>query len=255
MPRLFWFDTMKSLTKIVAIGSFLSGLALACTSINSETTEDSFKVQLSKGVLIDYEVSRLETYFKNVKQHNGILVNIIGVSDSLFNKNKDYCLAYHKVKVSLNSLDTLVLNGRNVYEIQSNESLWSYDSGLKKLSIFRTLSYGINAWDNDGLTFCSSYFEPAYLELNDSIFGLANIHSNKIFEENFKNENFNFLEFGQNDAFVDSVVNCSEQNGEFYLTVERHYHESKREYSLVLRTEGSKIIAEYLKVSGMIYSP
>src|SRR5680860_1011708 len=150
---------MTRVTQILTIG--IAVLLTACSSTDKKTL--TFKEASGKAVLIGNNIEILDTELEKVMTlKEGSIVNLKGLSDSLIQKTDDYCDAFHYVKIITSSGDRIV-DGRNIYQISSTSQDTSFQYKTKKFDLKTTSFFGIGVSDDDGLTFCSKYFEPITL--------------------------------------------------------------------------------------------
>jgi len=167
-------------------------------------------------------------------------VAIVGVSDTLYNFTKDYCTAFHYIKIVLNNTDSLIVDGRNVFRTTDKLFDKTFDNG-ERIQFFRTAYYGTPVSDDDGLTFCGEPYQPAILITNTGFKGLVPIGENNSLGINRKM--FQFFELCDNDGFLDEVMNAVRTSKGIVLKIYREFQEGYTNYEVLLEktTEGYKV--------------
>ena len=167
-------------------------------------------------------------------------VAIVGVSDTLYNFTKDYCTAFHYIKIVLNNTDSLIVDGRNVFRTTDKLIDKTFDNG-ERIQFFRTAYYGTPVSDDDGLTFCGEPYQPAILITNTGFKGLVPIGENNSLGINRKM--FQFFELCDNDGFLDEVMNAVRTSKGIVLKIYREFQEGYTNYEVLLEktTEGYKV--------------
>lgn len=167
-------------------------------------------------------------------------VAIVGVSDTLYNFTKDYCTAFHYIKIVLNNTDSLIVDGRNVFRTTDKLIDKTFDNG-ERIQFFRTAYYGTPVSDDDGLTFCGEPYQPAILITNTGFKGLVPIGENNSLGINRKM--FRFFQLCDNDGFLDEVMNAVRTSKGIVLKIYREFQEGYTNYEVLLEktTEGYKV--------------
>jgi hypothetical protein len=177
----------------------------------------------------------------------GEIVDIIGVSDSLYNSSIEYCDGYHWVKVQDN--DTVsYIDGRRVYEIIESEQDTFFNYMGVKYWIKTTEFYGVGVADDEGLTGCSNYHQPVVMiDSRSDQPKLIEIIKNDVFEDVHWDVDFEFFDLLANDGAYDEIIKIEETQNGVLLTIRREYQEGTGEYQVRLFVNDSVNKAEYVK--------
>gem|GEM_PF-4622121 len=223
----------------------------------SELTDDitiSFSEVKGQAVIIGKEIIFKDKENKNTTDlKEGDIVQLKGLSDSLYQNSKDYCDASHHVKIGTNSGDRIV-DGRNVYKILDSDKGVSFTYKNRRYTIKTTEFFGIGVVDKDGLTFCSKYKEPVVLidEESDTP-KLINMVKNDIYKDIFGNSSFGYFELMNNDGACDDIQKIDEIEGGVILNIKRGFQEGWNEFQVKLTINGANYSAEYLNYGEVKY--
>lgn len=223
----------------------------------SELTDDttiSFSEVNGQAVIIGEEIIFKDEENKNPTDlKEGDIVELKGLSDSLYQNSKDYCDASHYVRVGTASGDRIV-DGRNVYKISDSDKGSSFTYKGRRYTIKTTEFFGIGVVDEDGLTFCSKYQEPVVLidEESDSP-KLINMVKNDIYKEIFGNGSFGYFELMNNDGASDDIQKIDEIEDGVILNIKRGFQEGWNEFQIKLTINESNSTAEYLNYGEVKY--
>ena len=103
----------------------------------------TFKGHKGRAVLIGEKIDVLDNELQSVMTLNeSSIVEILGLSDSLFQKTDDYCDAFRYVKIKTDSQNGII-DGRNVYQLTESQQDTSFNYNDKKIDIKTTSFFGI----------------------------------------------------------------------------------------------------------------
>jgi hypothetical protein len=181
------------------------------------------------------------------------IVEIIGISDSLFQNTVDKCRAFKYVKIRFGSQNGII-DGRNVHQITASEQDTSFYFKNKKFSICGTTYFGIGVSDDEGLTFCSNYHEPVVLIEGDSNQPkLIELVQNDISKKVTSNKVFKYFELMANDGAYDKIKKITPTNQGVILTIKREFQEGWNEYQVRLSLLEENYKAEYISYGKIKY--
>jgi len=221
---------------------------------SSEKETMSFQKINGRAILIGEKVDVLD---KNLQTKTTLkessIVEIVAISDSLFQKTKDYCDAFRYVKIKTESQNGLI-DGRNVYKLTDSEQDTSFNYKDNNFHITTTSFFGIGVSDDDGLTFCSKYYEPVVITNNQSNQPrLIKIIENDISKEASWNDDFGYLELMANDGAYDKITKIEQFENGIILTIKREFQEGWNEYEVQLNLSEEHCEAEYLSYGEIKY--
>jgi hypothetical protein len=214
----------------------------------------TFKGHKGRAVLIGENIDVLDNELQSVTTLNeSSIVEIVGLSDSLFQKTDDYCDAFRYVKIKTDSQKGII-DGRNVYELTELQQDTSFNYNDKEFDIKTTSFFGIGVSDDDGLTFCSKYHEPVVLIESDSNQPkLIEIIKNDISKEAFWEYDFKYFELMANDGAYDKINAIEQTESGVILTIKREFQEGWNEYQVQLKLSEKTYKAEYLNYGEIKY--
>jgi len=205
----------------------------------------SFTPEKAQGILVGDTINLLDDDLKlkeDISKYNGKLVSIESSSEGLYNQEES-CDAYHLVKVKLKEKEGLV-DGRKVYKIIEKNAKKIISNNSEKI-IYRTEFYGIGAFDEEGLTFCSNYHEPVVLkDKKNNHFGFIEVVQDSL-SKKWADPNFKYFELASNDGFSDYIQRTTKTDKGIVLTIGRQYQEGYGIYQVLLRYQNGIYTAEY----------
>lgn len=231
------------------------GVAILLTACNSPKNKNiTFKEITGEAVLIGKNITLHDTELNKIRtSEEGTVVKLRGVSDSLFLKTDDYCDAFKYVKIEGDSIDLLV-DGRNVYQISNSKQDTSFQYQNKEYELKATSFYGVGFANDDGLTFCSKYYEPVVLTEKESGHPkLISLLKNNILKEATRNNEFNFLELQDNDQARDKIEKIEIVETGVILTIKREFQEGWNTIQVRLILNSTDYQSEYLNYGEINY--
>ncbi|NHN26197.1 hypothetical protein FIA58_010960 [Flavobacterium jejuense] len=160
------------------------------------------------------------------------IVEIVGISESQYQKTDDYCDAFRYVKIKTDSQNGII-DGRNVYQLTESKQDTSFNYKDKKFDFMTTSFYGIGVADDDGLTFCSKYYEPIVLnESGSNQPKLIEIIKNDFSKEASWSDDFKYFELMANDGAYDKIKMIEQTENGVVLTIKREFQEGWNEFQV-----------------------
>lgn len=221
-------------------------------SMNDKTIP--FKQFKGYAILLGNNIELLNEKFKKVSQLNeNEVVEIEMISDSLFQLTKDYCDAFKYLKIKKGNQKGII-DGRYVYQIIDSEDDTTFKIKNKQFFIKSTSYLGISASNEDGLTFCSKYFEPIVI-FNDKLENakFVKLKINSTSKKAIWNQGFKYFELMANDGACDKINQIKSSEKGIILTIKREFQEGWNEYKVLLTFEGGDYYAEYLTYGEIKY--
>lgn len=191
----------------------------------------NFKEYKGKAILIGEKIEFLNNEFQVIKTlKEKTIVEIVGLSDSLFQKTEEYCDAFRYVKIRTDSQNGII-DERNIYQIVESTQDTFFNYKDRKFDIKTTSFFGISVANEEGLTFCSKYFEPVVLIENKSnLPRLIEIIKNDITEKVSWKKDFKYLELMANDGAYDKIKRIEKTDNSIILTIKRNFQDGYNEY-------------------------
>lgn len=245
---------MRFVKQIFIIGAI--GSLMACKVENRANL--TFNELSGQAILLGENIAILDLNLDKFSTlEEGTLVSMLGISDSLFQTPDDYCNAFHYVKISVDNKELLV-DGRNIYQLfdsyNTSGQYTSFNFQEKEFELKTTLFFGIGATDDDGLTFCSNYYEPiVLLEKTSNTTKLVHLVKNGISSEASWKDEFNYFVLMANDGALDSIENIEEISNGVILTIKREFQEGWNRYHVKLLLDKSEYHAEYMDYGEIHY--
>ena len=245
---------VKQILIIWSLGSFM-----ACKATNATNQVNlTFNDQSGQAILLGENIDILDINLNKVSTlKEGTVVNMLGISDSLFQKTNDYCNSFRYVKISLDRKEFLV-NGRNIYQIgnlydtNGQDTLFNFQD--KEFELKTTSFFGIGVADDDGLTFCSNYYEPIVLfdkKLNSTKF--VHLSKNDVSSEATWKDEFDYFILMANDGALDKIENIEEVSNGVILTIKREFQEGWNRYRVKFVLDRGEYHAEYIDYGEISY--
>ena len=215
----------------------------------------TFKNENGEALLLGDKITALDsnlTPLNTLTLNAGQQIELIASSDSLFNKTEDYCNGVKYVKVRLDNKSFLV-DGRCVYkaEITSDQNK-SVKLENDNLELVTTSYFGIGTSDDEGLTFCSKFFEPLLVK-NDNTYRFIKLIHNELTEKASWNKDALYFELYANDGAYDKISQISTADNEIILTIHREYQEGENDFKVRLTNKDGQFYAEHIEVGEIKY--
>ncbi len=214
----------------------------------------TFQELNGRAVLIGEKINVLNDELKAITTLNeSSIVDLTGFSDSLYQKTDDYCEAFRYVKINTDTQKGIV-DGRNVYQLTESQQDTSFFYKDKNFEIKTTSFFGIGFDDDEGLTFCSKYYEPVVIinkDINQP--SLIEIIENDISKKASWKDNFRYLELMANDGALDKIEKIEQTQSGIILTIKREFQEGWNEYQVEIKLIEERYQAEYLNYGEIKY--
>jgi hypothetical protein len=240
---------MKKYFMLLVILSILS-----CSDTPSHT-QDPFVVHFnskeSKAVLIGQKIDLLGVDTKpsaDISHLNGRLVDLIGVSDSLYNINTgDICDAFWYAKIKSDNIEGIV-NGKHVYEINDSDQDTSFTVNGNSIDIFTTdfLSIGL---DHEGDLVGCTIDQPIVIkDKKNNYFGLVDLIPNQYAKKINLKDISPFFEIKSDESCFDKIKSITIEKNNIRLGMHRSWLEEKSHYEVLLTFANNRYSAEYQNV-------
>ncbi len=173
------------------------------------------------------------------------IVDIIGISDSIFNDTKDICNAFWYVKVRGEKIDGIV-NGRQVFKIQNSNQDTCFTVDGNQIEILTTNFLGMGVDYNGDLMGCP-VDQPILIKDKKNIyFGLVDLIQNEYTKKASRYREYPFFEIRNDDGRKDKIKSINIEGAKIILKIHREFQEGENDYEVLLKFENDKYIAEYL---------
>jgi hypothetical protein len=226
--------------------------------INSQSdiiSEITFKKTNSQAILIGKSIKILDNNLNILEEIPNIpprIVNIIGVSDSLFNNTKDICNAFWYVKVKGDKINGIV-NGRQVFEIQDSNQDTSFTADGNQIEIHTTNFLGMGV-DYEGELMGCPVVQPILIkDKKNNYFGLVDLIHNEYSKKASWDNEFPFFEIRSDDGCNDKIKSIIVEGTKITLKIHREFQEGENDYEVLLKFENNKYIAKYLNYGEIKY--
>jgi hypothetical protein len=210
--------------------------------------ELNFKEVNGRAVLIGEKIELLDKNLKaidDISNLTGRIVNIKGVSDSLFNNSEDICKAFWYVKIETENI-TGIVNGSQVFEIQNSNQDTSFTIGSNHIEILTTDFLGMGV-DYEGDLIGCPVDQPILIkDTKNNYFGLVDLIQNEYSKKASWDNEYQFFEIRSDDGCYDKIESIITDGTGIRLKIHRRWQEGKNYYDVLLNFVDNKYKAEYL---------
>lgn len=223
-----------------------------------QTDELTFSRKDGKAILIGEKIKLLDTdleFIADISNLSESIVNIKGVSDSLFKQNKEakeFCKSFWYVKIQIDTI-VGVVDGRQVFEILNSNQFEKFVTNGNNIELFRTRFFGIGVEYKGDLMGCP-VDQP--IVLNDTAkkyYGLVDLVQNDYSKEASWGETYPYFELINDDGGQDKIETITVRNSKIMLRVHREFQEGENDSDIVLSYDNGRYKAEYLNFGKIRY--
>ncbi|MDD4697642.1 MAG: hypothetical protein PHR52_08910, partial [Fermentimonas sp.] len=180
------------------------------------------------------------------------IVDIIGISDSLFNDTKENCNAFWYVKVRGEKINGIV-NGRQVFKIQNSNQDTCFTVVGNQIEILTTNFLGMGVYYNGDLMGCPVDQPILIKDKKNNYFGLVDLIHNEYSKKAIWNNKYPFFEIRNDDGCKDIIKSINIEGAKIIFKINRQFQEGENDYEVLLKFENGKYIAEYLNYGEVKY--
>ena len=217
-------------------------------TIDKNANELNFIEVARQSVLIGEKIELLDKNLKTIEDISnltGKIVNIKGISDSLFNNSEDICKAFWYVKIETENVKGVV-NGRQVFEIQNSNQDTSFTIDSNNIEILTTDFLGMGV-DYEGDLMGCPVDQPVLIrDTKNNYFGLVDLIQNEYSKKASWDNEYPFFEIRSDDGCYDKIESITKDGTGFILKIHRNWQEGENDYEVLLKFADNKYIAEYL---------
>lgn len=222
------------------------------TRTDNQELVESKKIQFNnlteKAVLIGEEITLLDSKLSSIKDithWNGEIVDVIGVSDSLFNASEYICNAYWYVKIIVGDKEGVV-NGRKVFRIIESEPTKSFTIKGNLIEIYKSHYYGMGITHEEDLVGCDIDKPVVLKDTANSYFGLVDLIQNEYSKQASWETAYPFFELIEDDGGYDRIDSVIFEGTKIRLKIQREFQEGMNESEVILSYSDNKYTAKYL---------
>jgi hypothetical protein len=219
------------------------------------SSEIIFKKTKGQAILMGKSVQIFDDRLNVIEEINNIppqIVDIIGISDSLFNNTKDICNAFWYVKVKGEKFNGIV-NGRQVFEIQNSNQDTSFTVEGNKIEILTTDFLGMGVEYNGDLMGCPVDQPILIKDTKNNYFGLVDLIQNDYSKKASWDNEYSYFEIRSDDGCCDKIKSIIVDGSRITLKIHREFQEGENEYEVLLKYENNRYRAEYLNFGEIKY--
>jgi uncharacterized protein YxjI len=239
----------------------LTGGLTACSqtankkNVQSEIiSEITFKKANGQAILMG-TVKILDDNLNVIEEISNIppqIVDIIGISDSLFNNTKEICNAFWYVKIKGEKINGIV-NGRQVFEIQNSNQDTIFTVDGNQIEILTTDFLGMGV-DFDGELMGCQVDQPVLIkDKKNGYFGLVHLIQNEYSKKASWDNEYPFFEIRSDDGCYDKIESIIADGTEIRLKIHRKWQEGENDYEVLLNFVDNKYKAKYLNFGDIKY--
>jgi hypothetical protein len=224
-------------------------------STTPEVATIAFKHERSQAILIGNSITLLDENLKpiaDISKQSGNMVDVLGVSDSLFNDTKEFCNAFWYVQIKIGDKEGIV-NGRQVYKILSSDQDTSLLINGKAFEILTTEFFGMGVGYEGDLTACPVNQPVVIRDDNNRFMGLAIVIKNELLKEAVWDHDFSFFQLQNDDGAYDKIISIVSDNSNIRLKIHRSFQEGENDYEILLKFDQNHYTAEYLTYGEIKY--
>jgi len=218
-------------------------------------SEITFKKTKGQAILMGKSIKILDNKLNVSEEFSNIpprIVDIIGISDSIFNDTKDICNAFWYVKVRGEKINGIV-NGRQVFKIQNSNQDTCFTVDGNQIEILTTNFLGMGV-DYDGDLMGCPVDQPILIkDKKNNYFGLVDLIQNEYSKKASWDNEYPFFEIRSDDGCHDRIKSINIEGAKIILKIHREFQEGENDYEVLLKFENDKYIAEYLNYGEIKY--
>lgn len=192
-------------------------------------------------------------FIEDISNLSGQIVEILEISDSLFNNSDKFCDAFWYVKIKKENKMGIV-NGRQVFQIQNTNQNNFFSIDGNKIEILTTEFHGMGVVYQGDLAGCP-VDQPILIkdELNN-YFGLVEVVPNAFSKKATWNDNiFSYFQLQSNDGAYDQIDSIAPTSLGIKLQIHRSFQEGENDYDVILTFDKNKYYAKYLNYGEIRY--
>jgi hypothetical protein len=223
--------------------------------IDKEVKELKFKEINAQAVLIGEKIELLNKDLKpidDISDLTGTIVDVVGVSDSLFNNSEDFCNSFWYVKIkSPNKIG--IVNGRKVFRIRDSKQDTSFTVNGNHIEILMTEFFGMGVVYQGDLMGCQVDLPIIIKDSENKYYGLVNLIPNEYSKKASWDNEFPFFEIRDDDGAYDKIVSIITEGTKIKLKIHRRWQEGENDFDVLLEYNKGKYTAEYLNIGKIKY--
>ena len=234
----------------------------ACSQTGNKTNNQSdtnseitFKKTKGQAILMGNMIKILDNNLNVKEEFSNIpprIIEITGISDSLFNDTKEICNAFWYVKVQGEKINGIV-NGRQVFEIQNSNQDTIFTVDGNQIEILTTDFLGMGVDYNGDLMGCPVDQPILIKDKKNNYFGLVDLIQNKYSKKASWDNEYPFFEIRSDDGCQDKIKTITVEGTNIKLKIHRVFQEGENDYEVLLKFENNKYKAEYLNFGEIKY--
>jgi len=233
------------------------------TLIKTETLKNSieeikFTETSGEAILIGEKIKLLDNELKviaDISNLAGKIVDIKGVSDSLFNQAKDFegfCKAFWYVKIQSNTINGIV-NGRQVFKILDLKEGKKITNEGNSIELLRTKFFGMGVAYQGDLMGCPVDQPIVLKDTANNYYGLVDLIQNKFSKEASRGTAYPFFELRNDEGGYDNIDTLIANKTKIRLSIHREFQEGDNISEVILSFNNGKYTAEYLNFGEVKY--
>ncbi len=215
---------------------------------NNVTKKIKFKKLNTQAVLIGDKIELLNNDLKkidDISDWTGKIIDIVGVSDSLFNQKNDICDAFWYVKIKFENKEGIV-NGKQVYKIQSSEQGIDFTINNKKVEILTTEHFAVALEYQNDFMGCPMYRPIVIKDSANNFFGIVDFIPNKYSKKGRINNKYPLFQLQSNEGMYDNIYSAIIEGTNIKLKIHTSFQTEENDSEVVLKFDKNKYTAEYI---------
>lgn len=226
--------------------------------IKNDIENVNFSKTNGEAVLIGKKIMLLGDDLKviaDITNLAGKVVKIKSVSDSLFNKGKDFegfCNSFWYVEIQIDTIQGIV-NGRNVFKILDLKQGERFNIGGNSIEFLRTEFFGMGVVYQGDLMGCPVDQPIIIKDTANNYYGLVDLVQNEYSKKASWSTEYPYFELRDDDGGYDKIDTLIVDGAKIRLRIHRGFQEGENDSDVLLSFENDKYTAEYLNFGEIKY--
>ena len=226
--------------------------------VKTNKEEIKFSETDGEALLIGEKIELFDTdlnVIEDITNLSGKIVNIKGVSDSLFNHGKgseEFCKSFWYVKIHNDTINGIV-NGTQVFKIQDSKQEEKFTIEGNSIEFLRTEFFGMGSEYQGDLMGCSVDQPIVLKDMANDYYGPVDLVQNDYSKEASWGTAYPYFELRNDDGGHDKIDTLITEGLKIRLKIHRGFQEGENDSDVLLSFDNDKYKAEYLNFGEIKY--
>lgn len=212
------------------------------TSLNESI---KFKKVTSQGVLLSNKIMLLDdslNSIKDISKYNKSFVEIIAVSEKMYNEADDYCKEFNYVKIKSEDFEGII-NGRLIFEILDSTQNKKNDT----ISFSITSFLGVGPFQDNEVTDCIETAPTILIENKTGSKSLIYMIKNKHYKSSY-----DYFSLNSDSEIWDKILEIKKVDENFQLQIKTTWQDGGELFTVeISKNSNGKYFAEILNKSAL----